>query len=111
MSAKKAIRCVWICSVLLLLASCFGCAIVVQNRYSVFGFDRFLTESAEQARTWSLVLLGGVALASAGLGTTGFWLSQRLYRRWRAWPEAEEPGLVRISGLGESEAEQKEVTV
>ena len=111
MLARKAIRCLWTCSVLLLLASCFGCAVVVQNRYSVFGFDRFLTESAEQARTWSLVLLGGVALASAGLGMTGFWLSQRLYRRWRARPEAEEPALARNSGLGESEAERKEVTV
>src|SRR5437016_12990049 len=111
MSSRKAIQVVWTCSIVLLLVSCSGCAVTVQNRYSVFGFDRFLTESAEQARTWSLVLLGGLALASAGLGTTGFWLSQRLYRRWRARPEAEEPGLVRNSGLGESEAEQKEVTV
>ena len=89
MLARKALHRVWICAMLLVLGSCFGCAITVQNRYSVFGLDRFLSESAEQARAWSLVLLGSVAFVSAGLGVTGFWLCQRLYRRWRARPETE----------------------
>jgi hypothetical protein len=111
MLARKAIQRVGTCSVFLVLASCFGCAVTVQNRYSVFGFDRFLTESAEQARTWSLLLLGGVAIVSAALGITGFWLSQRLYRRWRARPETEPPPLIRNTGLGECEVERKEVAV
>ena len=111
MLARKALHRVWICSVLLVLASCFGCAITVQNRYSVFGLDRFLTESAEQARTWSLVLLGSAAFVSAGLGAAGFWLSQRLYRRWRARHETKAfpPGHERR--FCESKTERKEVTV
>jgi hypothetical protein len=111
MSARKALHCVWTCSVLLMLASCFGCAITVQNRYSVFGLDRFLTESAEQARTWSLVLLGSVAFVSAGLGAAGFLLSQRLYRRWRARHETEAFPSGHERRFCESKTERKEVTV
>jgi hypothetical protein len=111
MLARKALHRVWTCAVLLLLASCSGCAITVQNRYSVFGLDRFLTESAEQARTWSLVLLGSVAFVSAGLGITGFWLSQRLYRRWRARPETEGFPPARERRFCEAETERKEIAV
>lgn len=59
-----------------------GCAVMVQNQYSVFGFDRFRTDSPEQARTWSLALLGVVALVSAIAGAITFWFGQRVYRRW-----------------------------
>jgi len=111
MSSRKALQVIWTSSILLLLVACTGCAVTVQNRYSIFGFERFLTESAEQARTWSLVLLGGVALVSAGLGITGFWLGQRLYRRWRARPLTEEAPPACDSGLGSFEPERQEVTV
>ncbi|TMQ35331.1 MAG: hypothetical protein E6K70_02840 [Planctomycetota bacterium] len=57
-----------------LLSCCSGCAVFVQNRYSVFGFGAFETESAEQARFWSLTLLVGVALCSAAAGAACYWL-------------------------------------
>jgi hypothetical protein len=63
----------------LVLTCCGGCTVFVQNRYSVFGFDRYATESLEQARVWSLVLLGGVSAGSASGGALSFWLVQR----WR----------------------------
>jgi hypothetical protein len=56
---------------------------LIQNRYSVFGFDGLQTESAEQARTWSFLLLAGVALVSATLGAGGCWLGKRWLRHWR----------------------------
>jgi hypothetical protein len=66
------------------IVGCFpGCAVLVQNRYSVFGFDRLQTESPDEARVWSFALLGCVAVSSAVLGASGLWLSQRVYRRWR----------------------------
>jgi hypothetical protein len=59
-----------------------GCAITVQNRYSVFGLDRFQTESMAQAQTWSLIVVGIVSLISMAMGACGFYLVQRLWR-WR----------------------------
>jgi hypothetical protein len=64
-----------------LLTSSSGCAVFVENRYSVFGFDRFMTDSVETARTWSLVLLGGTSVFSAIVGAASFWLIQRCRAR------------------------------
>jgi ABC-type Fe3+ transport system permease subunit len=68
------------------LSCCSGCAVFVQNRYSVFGFGALETDSAQQARFWSLTLLAGVALCSAAAGAACCWLVQR--RRAR---RSEEP--------------------
>jgi hypothetical protein len=65
----------------LALACCSGCSVLIQNRYSVFGFDGLQTESPDQARALSLLLLFSVALGSIALGAFGFWLVQRYYRR------------------------------
>jgi hypothetical protein len=73
---------------LALLAGCPGCSVLVQNRYSVFGFDALETGSPERARAVSLALLGGVTVASAVLGAATFWLVQR---RLRGQPEKRRP--------------------
>jgi glucan phosphoethanolaminetransferase (alkaline phosphatase superfamily) len=57
-----------------LFSCCSGCAVFVQNRYSVFGFGGLETDSAERARLWSLALLVGVALCSAAAGAACYWL-------------------------------------
>ena len=67
--------------VLAVLAGCPGCSVLVQNRYSVFGFDALETGSPERARAASLALLAGVAVASAALGAAASWLVQRRLRR------------------------------
>jgi hypothetical protein len=56
-----------------------GCAVFVENRYSVFGFDRLMTDSVATAKTWSLILLSGVSVFMAIVGALSFWLVQR----WR----------------------------
>jgi hypothetical protein len=66
---------------LAILAGCPGCSVLVQNRYSVFGFDALETGSPERARAASLALLAGVAVASAALGAVTCWLVQRRLRR------------------------------
>jgi hypothetical protein len=71
---------------LTLLAGCSGC-VMVQARYTVFGFDAWQTESPEQARTISLILLAGVSVVSAVIGAT----IPGLLRRWRASRERERP--------------------
>jgi hypothetical protein len=71
----------WIVFALVALACCSGCSIFVENRYSVFGFAGLQTESSEQARFLSLVLLGGVGLGSAVLGAFSFYLTQKWLRR------------------------------
>src|SRR5947209_16558558 len=63
------------------LVGCPGCSVLVQNRYSVFGFDALETGSPERARAASLALLAGVAVASAALGAAASWLVQRRLRR------------------------------
>jgi ABC-type Fe3+ transport system permease subunit len=73
-----------------LLSCCSGCAVFVQNRYSIFGFGALETESAERARFWSLVLLVGVALCSAAVGAACCWLVQR--RRTRRREELADAG-------------------
>jgi hypothetical protein len=79
------------------LASSGGCSVFIQNRYSVFGFDGLQTESAEQARTWSLLLLASVAVVSAALGADCSWLGKRWFRHWReklgndSFPEGRRP--------------------
>ncbi len=68
--------------VLAVLVPCSGCSVMVQNRYSVFGFDAWQAATPEQAQAISLALLGGVAVASAALGAMVAWLVQRrAYRR------------------------------
>ncbi len=67
----------------MLFICCSGCSIFVQNRYAVFGFDRMETESAEQARFWSLALLSCTAAGSAGIGAAALWLGSRWRRQWR----------------------------
>jgi hypothetical protein len=60
-----------------------GC-VTVQNRYSVFGLDRFQTESLAQAKTWSLVFLVTVSFISMCVGACGLYLAHRLWRWWKA---------------------------
>jgi hypothetical protein len=69
-----------------LLVSLSGC-VTVQNRYSVFGLDRFQTESLTQAKTWSMIFVGTVSLISMALGATGLYLAQRLLRWWKTEKE------------------------
>ena len=64
---------------LIVLTVSAGCSVLVENRYSVFGFDRLLTNSPEQAKLYSLTLLGSVAVGSAVTGGLFVWLMQR----WR----------------------------
>jgi hypothetical protein len=63
------------------LVCCPGCSVFIQNRYSVFGFESLQTESATQAQTWTLVLLGCVALMATTLGAVGCWFVLRANRR------------------------------
>ncbi len=65
---------------LVALAGCSGCMTFVQARYSVFGLDALQTESPEEARTISLMLLVAVSVASAAFGA----MLPMLVRRWRA---------------------------
>ena len=76
-----------------LVVSVSGC-VTVQNRYSVFGLDRFQTESLAQAKTWSLVLIGSVSLISMCVGACGFYLVQRLWRWSRHESDQPSQGLL-----------------
>lgn len=71
-----------------------GCAVTVQNRYSVFGFDRLQTDSPDQARAWSIALLAAVVVESMAVGAGGLYAAQQV-RRWQARsagaPEPPEP--------------------
>jgi hypothetical protein len=66
-----------------------ACAVLVENRYSVFGFDVMQTDSVRQARFWTWFLLSSVALCSALLGGVSFWLAQRWVGRAKARSESE----------------------
>lgn len=73
---------------ILALTGSSGCALVIQNRYSVFGFDGLQTQSASEAKAWSALLLLAVALVSMTIGAIAFWLIQR-WRRDSPQPERE----------------------
>ena len=64
------------------LACCSGC-LTIQNRYSVLGIEPGEIGSLAEARVWSLALLIGVALVSAVLAVSIFWLGQRWLARRR----------------------------
>jgi hypothetical protein len=69
---------------------------IVQTRYSVFGFDGMQTDSPEEAQRRSLLVLGGVAVGSALFGAAAFWLGRVLLvrlRRPRADDSLPEPSL------------------
>src|SRR5438128_9145643 len=68
-----------VCAIAVLI--CSGCAVTVQNRYSVLGFDQWEMLSSERARTFSLLVLSGVAIVSAACGAGGFWFVQRWIKR------------------------------
>jgi hypothetical protein len=59
-----------------------GCAVLVQNRYSVLGFDGWKAATPEGARAISIGLLVAVAVVSAAIGSGVTLLVQR--RRQRA---------------------------
>ena len=54
-----------VCAIAVLI--CSGCAVTVQNRYSILGFDQWEMLSSERARTFSLLVLSGVAIVSAAM--------------------------------------------
>jgi hypothetical protein len=83
MAVRLVQRIVHLWALILVLVGCPGCRVFVQNRYAVFGWDSFETESVAHARAWSLAMLMGVAVIAAALGAVGFWLAPRLYRGWR----------------------------
>ena len=68
---------------------CSGCAVLVENRYSVFGFDVMQTDSVRQARFWTWFLLSSVAICSALLGGVSFWLAQKWVGRGKAHSESD----------------------
>src|SRR5262249_37129806 len=68
-------------AVALFLSCCSGCSVLVQNRYSVFGFDGLQTHSADQAKVWSLAILGGVALVAGAIGAILFAVGVRWHHR------------------------------
>ena len=65
------------------LAFCSGCAVMIQNRYSVLGIEAGEMDSLAEARFWSLALLLGVAVVSVLLAVSVFWLGQRWLARRR----------------------------
>jgi hypothetical protein len=67
-----------------------GCAVFVQNRYSVLGFDAWQAATPAQARAISLALLVFVAVVSAAMGSGVTLLVQR--RRQRAASKSESNG-------------------
>lgn len=74
------------------LCCCSGCAVFVENRYAVFGFDGLQTQSPERARAMSLAVLGGVAIGAAGLSAVAMWLvNARGHRRAESQVVQEQP--------------------
>ena len=64
------------------LVFCSGC-LMIQNRYSVLGIEAGEMESLAEVKVWSLALLIGVAVVSALLAVSIFWLGQRWLARRR----------------------------
>ncbi len=66
-----------------------GCVVTVQNRYSLFGLDRLQADSPEQARVWSIMLIGAIVIVSFALSALGMWLFQSLRHRESKTPNEE----------------------
>lgn len=75
-SKRKCDKACKLAAALTALAGLPGC-ILMQNRYSVFGFNAFETTSAERAQALSVAMLAVVAVASAVLGVVGYRFVQR----------------------------------
>jgi len=58
-----------------------GCAVTLQNRYSVFGSDRPQSDPSGSEGVWPTVLFGLALLAAFALGAGTMHLGKRLCRR------------------------------